>query len=71
MSPFEKYLPATADRSVAPSFLNPFDLWQGVELCKMAGFVVESESYIDRKGDFPPEFCFDGRESAGVIARKP
>lgn len=35
------------------------------------GFIVESCNYFSRSGVFPPELCLDGRESVGLIARKP
>lgn len=34
------------------------------------GFKIEKMSYIERR-DFPPDRWLDGRESIGVIARKP
>lgn len=53
-----------------PNFLNFFDPDILKRVAEKAGFVVEKCELIDRK-DFPPEIRYDGRESVGLIARKP
>jgi 2-polyprenyl-3-methyl-5-hydroxy-6-metoxy-1,4-benzoquinol methylase len=36
-----------------------------------AGFLIEHIGYLDRKGMYPDDALFDGRETVGVIAVKP
>lgn len=53
-----------------PGFLNFFDTDILKRTAEQSGFVVEECEFINRK-DFPHEMRYDGRESVGLIARKP
>lgn len=53
-----------------PAFLNFFDPDILRRVAEKIGFVVEECAFINRK-DFPPEIRHDGRESVGLIAKKP
>lgn len=62
------------DNNRGPNLPKLLHLFDGVvmerELVR-AGFIVENLRYLDRRGDFPEFLHLDGRESLGVIARKP
>lgn len=68
----ENYLPFTpADRSLdGPPFMNLLDPDLLLRMCTEAGFVVERFGFIDRS-DFAGLGRLDGRENAGILARRP
>jgi SAM-dependent methyltransferase len=68
----ENYLPqAPQGRSInGPPFMNLLDPELLARSCTEAGFEVERAGFIDR-GDFFGLGRMDGRENAGVMARKP
>jgi len=68
----ENYLPVQpADRSLAgPPFMNLLDPDLLERICIEAGFEVERRGFIDRS-DFAGIGRMDGRENAGILARKP
>jgi len=68
----ENYLPFTpADRSLdGPPFMNLLDPEILTRICTDAGLEVERAGFIDRD-DFGGVGRMDGRENAGIIARRP
>lgn len=68
----ENYLPFTpADRSLdGPPFMNLLDPDLLLRICSEAGFDVERVGFIDRS-DFAGIGRMDGRENAGILARRP
>jgi SAM-dependent methyltransferase len=68
----ENYLPFTpADRSLdGPPFMNLLDPDILMRICIDAGLEVERAGFIDRD-DFGGVGRMDGRENAGIVARRP
>lgn len=54
-----------------PSFVHWQDKESLTHLLKEAGFEVIEVDYINRSGQFPDELLLDGRESVGIIGRRP
>lgn len=52
------------------SVINLLSLKETKAAVEEAGFCVEYIGYLDRKGIYPPDALYDGREAIGVIARK-
>jgi SAM-dependent methyltransferase len=73
--PGEIYNPAEYEDSGRASSLPSFVHWITKEVLertlKKNKFNIEHLSYIDRKGQFPNDLIFDGRESVGAVAVKP
>lgn len=68
----ENYLPfSPADRALGgPPFMNLLDPELLLRICTEAGLVVERAGFIDRP-DFAGLGRMDGRENAGILARRP
>jgi SAM-dependent methyltransferase len=68
----ENYLPFTpADRSLdGPPFMNLLDPEILTRICSNVGLEVERAGFIDRD-DFGGVGRMDGRENAGIVARRP
>lgn len=67
MTDVARYAPVVQDRFASLLLLEP-DTLSGV--FRQAGFVVERAELIPRP-DLPPRIQWDGRETVGLIARKP
>ena len=68
----ENYLPySPTDRGIdGPPFMNLLDPELLSRTCTEAGFTIERAAFIDRS-DFSGLGRMDGRENAGILARKP
>ncbi|MGB0893810.1 MAG: class I SAM-dependent methyltransferase [Parashewanella sp.] len=54
-----------------PDFVHWLDIDPLVALLEEAGFEVVEVDYINRSGQFPESLLLDGRESVGIIGRRP
>ena len=73
--PGEIHHPAVYESSGRAASLPKFVHWMSKEILERSfvhsKFDIEHSSYIDRKGQFPADLLWDGRESIGVIGVKP
>ncbi|RLV58250.1 class I SAM-dependent methyltransferase [Parashewanella curva] len=54
-----------------PEFVHWLDIEPLRQLFEQAGFEVVELDYINRAGQFPESLLLDGRESVGIIGRRP
>ena len=63
---YADFLPASADPSVHPDFINPLDPDVLERVCREAGFDIVSAEFLSSSTKHA-----NGRDHAGIIARKP
>jgi SAM-dependent methyltransferase len=53
------------------SVINLLSVTETVTVLEEAGFHIEDIQYLNRKGIYPSDALYDGRETVGVVAMKP
>lgn len=57
-------------KSTLPTFFNLIDIETMCNLFNEAGFITEKVGYFSRKGCYPDESLWDGREGFGIVGIK-